>query len=80
MPTLHVRNVPAELYSRLQELAVQENRSLSAEVIALLEQAVSVGPSRRREVLQSIRRRRGRIAGRGDLPESLALLREDRDR
>lgn len=37
MATLHVRNVPEELYERLRERAEAENRSLSAELIHLLE-------------------------------------------
>ena len=40
MPILHVRNVSADLYSRLGKSAKDHGRSLSAEVIALLEEAV----------------------------------------
>jgi len=40
MPTLHIRNVPDDLYERLQSLAQAKHRSLSAEVIRLLSQAL----------------------------------------
>jgi len=36
MPDLHVRNVPEEVYSRLRRRAEKHNRSISAEIIALL--------------------------------------------
>jgi len=39
--TLHVRNVPDELYRKLQIHAEVEHRSLSAEVIDLLESGVA---------------------------------------
>ena len=41
MATLHVRNVPDELYRKLQAHAVIDHRSLSAEVIDLLESGVA---------------------------------------
>jgi hypothetical protein len=37
MPTLHVRHIPEALYQRLRRHAHEENRSLSAEVIVLLD-------------------------------------------
>jgi len=37
MPILHVRNVPEDLYERIRRRAAEEKRSISAEVITLLE-------------------------------------------
>jgi hypothetical protein len=37
MNTLHVRSVPDSLYKRIRSLANVKNRSLSAQVITLLE-------------------------------------------
>ena len=37
MSILHVRNVPENLYLRLKERADTQRRSLSAEVVTLLE-------------------------------------------
>jgi plasmid stability protein len=57
--TLHVRNVPDELYDRLKSLAVEDHRSLSTEVIDLLQEAVAAGPRRSRtlaaELIREIR-------------------------
>lgn len=48
MATLHVRNVPDELYAQLKTLAEEDRRSLSSAVIGLLEEAVVAGSRRRR--------------------------------
>ena len=41
MPTLHVRNVPESLYDQIRQRAQMQNRSLSAEVIMLLDHALA---------------------------------------
>jgi plasmid stability protein len=48
MATLHVRNVPDELYERLKALAEEDHRSLSSEVVWLLGEAAVAGSRRRR--------------------------------
>jgi plasmid stability protein len=60
MNTLHVRSVPDELYERLQQLAQARNRSLSAQVITMLTQAVEDEERRKKQAktLTSIQRRR----------------------
>jgi predicted transcriptional regulator len=80
MKTLHVRDVPDELHRRLQHLARARNRSLSAQVITMLAQAVEKEERRRdqEKVLASIRRRR--FSPPAKLPSSTDLLREDRNR
>jgi len=80
MATLHVRNVPDDLYARLQELAVARQRSLSAQVITLLEQALTNDERQQQQakLLAGIRRRR--YVPPAGSPDSMALLREDRDR
>lgn len=40
MPALHVRCVSESIYDRIQQRAQMHNRSLSAEVIALLDDAL----------------------------------------
>ena len=80
MPILHVRNVPARLYGRLQKMAESRHRSLSAEVLAQLEDAVERETRREEQVriLEEINRRR---VARGPLgTDAAALIREDRDR
>jgi len=80
MNTLHVRSVPETLYQRLQQLAQNRNRSLSAQVIMMLSEAIEAEERRQKQVkvLNSIRRRR--FTPPAGTPSSLDLLREDRKR
>ena len=80
MATLHVRNIPDELYAQIHSLASSESRSLSAEVIRLLHQAVEDCERRadQKRILAGMRRRQF-VPGPG-VPDSLELLREDRAR
>ncbi|MGI9158050.1 MAG: FitA-like ribbon-helix-helix domain-containing protein [Marmoricola sp.] len=82
MSDLHVRNLPPELHERLREQAIADGRSMSAQAVALLKQALGpVGdqPARHRaamERLQEIQRRSRLPEG---LPLAEELVREDRD-
>jgi plasmid stability protein len=80
MATLHVRSVPEDLYERIQRLAQSRSRSLSAEVITLLYQALEEEENRKRQgkLLADIRRRRFTLPP--GAPDSVELLREDRRR
>lgn len=80
MNTLHVRSVPDDLYNRLQQLANARNRSLSAQVITMLTQAVESEERRKvqAKTLTSIQRRRFKAPR--NAPSTLDLLREDRVR
>lgn len=49
MPTLIVEDLPGEIYERLQRRAKAENRTLSEEVVQLLEKGLN-GPEQRRGV------------------------------
>lgn len=83
MATLQVRNVPDDLFRRLQELAAAERRSLNAEVIVLLESAVNGGQTAREPVssiLGRLKARRDAIKLPRSWPGSLGMLREDRSR
>jgi plasmid stability protein len=80
MPTLHVRNIPEELYDRIRRRARAQNRSVSAEVIALLDRALAGAGRSPGDVLAGIRRRRAFRPGEAGAPDSAALLREDRAR
>jgi plasmid stability protein len=80
MPTLHVRSVPDDLYQQIQRLAEERSRSLSAQVVTMLTQALE--DEKRRKVqtkaLASIRRRQ--FTAPRKAASSLDLLREDRKR
>lgn len=82
MPTLHVRNVPRDLYGRIRKLAERERRSLSGEVIDLLDRASRTEALREDPtvILDRIRRRAGKFRLPRGWTDSVELLREDRDR
>ena len=80
MPILHVRNVPDDLYEDIRRQAQEQNRSISAQVVYLLERAVLESPQVQRQVLDNIRRRRTNFPVQPGLPDSLSLLRQDRQR
>jgi plasmid stability protein len=78
MATLHVRNVPDELYQALRARADREGRSISSETIAILRRAVL---SRRDpdDLLEDIRRFRERVKLPPDAPTPEQIIREARD-
>ncbi len=80
MNTLHVRSVPDDIYKRLQQLAHNRNRSLSAQVIMMLERELEdeERQGEQAKALKSIRRRR--FSPPSKSPSSVDLLREDRQR
>ena len=80
MPILHVRNVPETLYTDLQRRAETQRRSLSAEVITLLEWALAEAERTSELTLTSIRRRRSFDPVAAGAPNSTDLLRHDRER
>ena len=82
MANLHIRNVPPELVSRLQALAKQHNHSLSAEVIDLLERGLAYERMQRdqSELVAKIRRARFTYPEGMSVPDSVTLLRKDRER
>ena len=82
MPILHVRNVPKLTYQRIQQQATGRQTSLSAEVVRLLDYALYDVDSQRarRDVLDTIRRRRQASRPVKGRPDSVALLRRDRSR
>lgn len=80
MATLHVRNVPDELYDRLRQQAEEKNRSLSAEVIMLLDSALDENRQKQADLLDRMRRRRFFRPAAVGAPSSTVFLREDRER
>jgi hypothetical protein len=69
-----------ELYERLKEQAQAKNRSISAEVIILLDRALTDPDRSQVELLDGIRRRRFFRPTQTGAPDSLTLLRQDRAR
>jgi plasmid stability protein len=82
MPNVMVRNIPTELYKRLQERARSRRRSLNAEILAILSD--DDGWALRRletaAAIPRLRRIRERLARKyPNQPDSVDLIREDRD-
>ena len=82
MATLHVQDIPDKLYERICSLASEQNRSLSEQVIMMLEQVPQQKKSRAgvAELLEQIRRDREAYPMRKGVPDSVTFLREDRAR
>jgi len=80
MPILHVRNVPEKLYDRIKQQAAERNRSISAQVITMLERAVEQPLRSQSEILEGIQRRRFFHPVTSGASDSTTLLREDRSR
>ncbi len=80
MPTLHIRNVPADLHRRLSHHARAERRSLRGTVITLLTRALDSAERSPAQILKAIEERRRFAPAAVGAPDSTTLLRQDRDR
>jgi plasmid stability protein len=85
MAILHVRNVPDDLYQQLQQRADSKHRSLSAEVLVLLEQAMAEPRAYNTAVYADlfghiVRKREALTAASAAFPDSVADIRADRER
>lgn len=82
MATLHVRDFPDELHTKVRDMAAVRRRSISAEVVVLIDQALRQEElrDRRARALRRIARRRRSAAPRPGAADTLTMLREDRAR
>jgi hypothetical protein len=82
MPTLYLRDVPEEVHERIQALAREERRSLSAQALTLLEEALAEREFRQRGLaaLKEMEEHSKDYPRRPDDVDSVFLLREDRER
>jgi plasmid stability protein len=82
MATLYVRNFPDELYSKVKDKAAQSRRSVSAEVVMLVDEALRVEDKQEEqaEILRRIAERRRSYTPPPGATDTLTLLREDRAR
>ena len=83
MPTLYVENVPDELYAALRDCARRHRKSITAEVLSLLEENIPTAAElkRRKQFLQRVRRLGTRtLRSSGPFPSTEQILREDRAR
>lgn len=79
MATLYVRDVPEKLYKRLRARARRNGRSLNAEVLELIDEAVL-----REQTSEEITERLAELAAEIDLPPDAPrpedIIREERNR
>ncbi len=75
MKTLNLRNVPDPLYQRIQARARQERRSITNQIVVLLEHALEASPEHVQEAIGYFKSRLGR-----QKCLALRLVREDRRR
>jgi plasmid stability protein len=83
MATLYVENVPDNLYAALRDRARRNRKSITAEVLSLLEENVPTAAElkRRKQFLARVRRLRSRpLRSSGPFPSTEQMQREDRAR
>ena len=80
MQTLHVRSVPEDLYEGLRNLAQERQRSLSAQVVLMLDRALIEERQRNEQIQILAEVRRRRFISPADAPDGVELLRQDRER
>jgi antitoxin FitA-like protein len=81
MPTLHVKNIPRDLYEALRDRARANRSSISAEVLSLLKENMPTAKElvRRQALLKRVLRIRSRRPlSSGLFPAAEELLRKDR--
>ena len=78
VPTLHLRNVPTKVYDGLRRRAKQNGRSMNAEAVALLEEAID-REQRRGTITDELRRLAEEINLPPDAPKPEEIIREARD-
>lgn len=76
MAQIIVRNLDDAVVERLKAQAKDNNRSLEAEVRNILEQSAKIDMAQARQIVME---RRKKLQGR-EFVDSVALIREDRDR
>ena len=81
MPNLQVRDLPENIYNQIKELAEKERRSITQQTIVLLEKALEIereNKERRKKLLDQLVETDEEI--KGDIPDPVPLIREDRER
>ena len=82
MPDLHIRNLPIELHEQLRARSAAEGRSMPAEAIVLLRQALASTSSQtaqRHSAIARLREIQQRTRLTAGAPSAEQLVREDRD-
>lgn len=80
MPSLTIRNLPADVYARLRERARRNRRSVTQEAAMIIEEAVREAEVAANPWAQVDRIRESVRSRYGAFPDSATLIREDRER
>lgn len=80
MPGLTIRNLPADVYAALRKRAQRNRRSLTQEAATILEDALRRAEESRNPWTEVDRLREALRAKYGSFPDSVPLIREDRER
>ncbi|MBI9055951.1 MAG: hypothetical protein JEY96_19170 [Bacteroidales bacterium] len=80
MPSLQVRDLPEDIYIKLNMIASEENRSIAQQTIILLKESLGLHTNnklRRKALLEKIN---GKNYPGNDTIDHINLIREDRER
>jgi plasmid stability protein len=82
MATLYVEDIPDDRYEALYELAKRNQRSISEEILALLQENVPTEKEieARREAIRRLEKLTFTSNSTTPMPSSLDMIREDRER
>lgn len=80
MRILQVKNVPEDIYEQLHYLAHKEHRSLAQEVIMLIQEGIESRLGNKERRLKLLEKKNPLSIQDPNLPEPVALVREDRNR
>ena len=79
VPTLHIRNVPEEVYEGLRERALERGTSMNTEAIGILDKALRYKRRSFEEVMASLEELSKEINFGPDWPAPEDVIRADRD-
>lgn len=80
MPTLQVRDLPEDIYIKLNMIANEENRSIAQQTIVLLKESLGLhinNKLRRKALLENLNEKKYPVSSEID---QVKLIREDRER
>ena len=81
MPAIQIKDVPSSIYTRIKHQAQKHHRSVSGEVLNILETSIQQDDQRPETIFAEITSYREKIRRKhGTSPSSVSLIREDRDR
>ena len=80
MPTLQVRDLPEDIYARLNMVANEENRSIAQQTIVLLRESLGLHKNNKQRRKALIEKLTEKKYPKTDTVNAVRLIREDRER